>query len=250
MLARFVKIQPQLSALVELLPMLPTHLEIDSITKALRTLKEFNDITVMLQRDGITFVEERRIFDVVLLDYPEFEHDLSDSAMIVDNQEFEKAVMKISKGMPLTDEQRTAAACLLSDANRTTGATEADRLTTNDEEDERSAVENYAQKVEKRLKRQKMETDTVDNYINLDVLPGTSVNCERLFSLAKHILTDTRKTTSSLLFEALIFLKVNRSLWDMYDVGRAMGRTAERADVDDDNDCDTTGSSSAEEKDV
>ena len=51
------------------------------------------------------------------------------------------------------------------------------------------------------------------------------MNCERIFSLAKHILSDTRKKTSPRLFEALLFLKVNRSLWDVYDVGVAMGRS-------------------------
>ena len=61
-------------------------------------------------------------------------------------------------------------------------------------------------------------------YISLDVLPGTSVNCERLFSLAKFILLDTRKRTSPKLFEALILLKVNRSFRNVFMVGKAMGR--------------------------
>ena len=30
------------------------------------------------------------------------------------------------------------------------------------------------------------------------------------------------------LFEALLFLKVNRHLWDAYSVGKAMGRSSER----------------------
>ena len=55
------------------------------------------------------------------------------------------------------------------------------------------------------------------------------MNCERLFSLAKNILTDTRKCTAPVLFEALLFLKVNQNLWDEYSVGTtAMGRTRER----------------------
>lgn len=59
-----------------------------------------------------------------------------------------------------------------------------------------------------------------DAYMNLDILPGTSVTCERLFSLAKHVLTDTRKRTSPALFEALMLLKVNRDLWDVILVGK------------------------------
>jgi hypothetical protein len=79
-----------------------------------------------------------------------------------------------------------------------------------------------------------------DVYCNLDMLPGTSVNCERLFSLAKHILTDTRKRTSPALFEALLLLKVNKRFWNEYSVGQAMGRSLRNgSDHEDDDDNDT-----------
>ena len=83
----------------------------------------------------------------------------------------------------------------------------------------------YAVRVVKRLKQEERQTVKRDHYVNLDVIPGTSVNCERLFSLAKHIMTDTRKITTPILFEALLLLKVNYDLWDAYSVGKAMGRT-------------------------
>jgi hypothetical protein len=67
--------------------------------------------------------------------------------------------------------------------------------------------------VAKQVKVEKVESSVGrEQYVNIEVIPGTSVNCERLFSLAKHILTDTRKNTSPVLFEALLFLKVNRTL--------------------------------------
>ena len=96
--------------------------------------------------------------------------------------------------------------------------------------------ERYSETLERRLKRQKtLEIETSDIYCNLDMLPGTSVNCERMFSLAKHILTDTRKRTSAPLFEALLLLKVNRQMWNEHSVGRAMGRSADYNDDDDDD---------------
>jgi hypothetical protein len=56
------------------------------------------------------------------------------------------------------------------------------------------------------------------------MLPGTSVNYyKRLFSQAKFILSDTRKRTNAMLFEALLLLKVNASFWDVFFVGQAMG---------------------------
>ncbi len=57
MLSRFFKIQHQLGVIVELLELLPTHVKIDILSKPLRSLSKFNQITVMLQRDGISFVE-------------------------------------------------------------------------------------------------------------------------------------------------------------------------------------------------
>ena len=62
-------------------------------------------------------------------------------------------------------------------------------------------------------------------YIDLEMLPGTSVNFERLFLAAKFILSNTRKRTSPTLFEALLLLKVNSSYWNVYSVGQAIGRS-------------------------
>ncbi len=84
----------------------------------------------------------------------------------------------------------------------------------------------YVQKIEAWIKRRKTSNDEIaSQYINLDILSGTSVSCERLFSAAKHILTDTRKSTSPAVFEALLLLKINRSEWNMQTMGRAMGQT-------------------------
>ena len=150
--------------------------------------------------------------------------------------------MKISNSMPLSEEERCAASCLLVDfvtspESEGSGAGGADSVLGSDD-DEEGGHGDYAKLLERRLKRQKRNNDgtenyinfdSTENYINFDVLPGTSVNCERLFSLAKHILSDTRKKTSPRLFEALLFLKVNRKLWDVYDVGIAMGRLSAAA---------------------
>ena len=52
-----------------------------------------------------------------------------------------------------------------------------------------------------------------------------SVSCERLFSIAKHILTCLRKLTSPTVFEAMLFLKMNRHNWNEVVVSKAMGMT-------------------------
>ena len=221
MVRRYFQIQPQLNALVELLQLLPTPVEVDTLSRGFKSLKNFDAITVLLQRDGSPFVEVRNIFNVLIEDFPEMEHHLGERSSLVVDRDFEEGIMRISRGMPLRHEQQNAVKNLVKPDVVVDMAS--DYL--NDAEEDMD--ESYASQVVKRLKVQMREKVQREQYCNLDVIPATSVNCERLFSLAKHILTDTRKNTSPLLFEALLFLKVNRNLWDAYSVGKAMGRTRE-----------------------
>jgi hypothetical protein len=232
MVRRYFQIQPQLSALVELLELLPTPVEVDTLSRGFRHLSNFDTITIMLQRDGIPFVEVRNIFDVLVADFPEMQHHLGQHSSLVIDRHFEMGVMSISKGMPLTSEQKAAVTNLVKaevqQAIDSSGgeSNNIDMLMADDNE-------SYAVRVAKRLKLQsRLENIGREKFVNLDVIPGTSVNCERLFSLAKHILTDTRKNTTPILFEALLFLKVNRSLWDAHSVGIAMGRTRDQEMLD------------------
>lgn len=55
-----------------------------------------------------------------------------------------------------------------------------------------------------------------------DFLPATSFSVEGVFSSARWVLTDISKRMPPILFEDLIFLKVNRRLWDLNTVARAM----------------------------
>jgi hypothetical protein len=50
---------------------------------------------------------------------------------------------------------------------------------------------------------------------------GTFASIERLFSSAKSVMTDRRNRLGTLLFEAIMFLKTNRSLWDSRLVAEA-----------------------------
>ncbi len=55
---------------------------------------------------------------------------------------------------------------------------------------------------------------TSNEYIDLGFIPPTSNIVERLFSAARLVLTDYRKSMSPYTFECVMFLKVNRGLWD------------------------------------
>ncbi len=76
-----------------------------------------------------------------------------------------------------------------------------------------------------RLKRKKQKFSEVqDRYINCDFILGSVAEVERIWSLAKYILADTRKSTSPLAFEAIVFLNVNANYWNERTVQLAMSR--------------------------
>jgi hypothetical protein len=213
---------------VQLLQLMPMQVDVDTLSRGFKSLKNFDAITVLLQQDGIPFVKVRNFFNVLIEDFPEMEHHLGERSSLVVDPDFEVGIMRISRGMPLTREQQNAVKNLVKPDTPEVADIDNDDL--NDAEED--VDESYASQVVKRLKLQMRETVQREEYCNLDVIPATSVNCKRLFSLAQHILTDTRKNTSPLLFEGLLFLKVNkRNLWDAYSVGKAMGWTREIEDA-------------------
>jgi hypothetical protein len=204
MIDRFLEIKKHLSEINNLLLLLPNHLAIDSLAQGFSTMKKFGSVTVMLQRDGMLCVESRESFDLFLTDYQDFEHYIGDDAVIIKNERFEKAVMRISRGMPLSDSQRCAALWLLKPTDEIPHA-EVDLFDDNRQDKENRS---YSQVLQRKLKQQKrvIESEQQDVYIVLEMLPGASVNCEQLVLAAKFILSNTRKRTSPTLFEALSLL--------------------------------------------
>ena len=227
MITRFIRIKDQLEAVTDLIPFMPSPLENDILKKGYVHLQSFQQVTLMLQKEGITFLRVREIFDTLLDDYPEMGGHLSADAEIVVDRVFERSVMKVSKGLTLTEEERHSISCLLLPVHDPTNPASPVSAATATGTAQQQEDLSYAQKLELRMKRRKTTNDNLlQHYVNLNVLAGTSVSCERLFSAAKFILTDLRKSMSPAVFEAILLLKVNRSEWDVNSVGRAMGRMA------------------------
>jgi hypothetical protein len=145
--------------------------------------------------------------------------------------------MKIARGFPLSEEERIAGLRLLQPDDPNVQGDEDASFSREHAEDHFQGEESYSQALERKLKRQRRitESERSDRYMNLDLLPGTLVNCERLFSAAKFILSDTRKRTSPTLFEALLLLKVNSSYWNVVSVSQAMMRSRNTIDEDNSN---------------
>jgi hypothetical protein len=127
----------------------------------------------MLQRDRIPFTEVRGVFNLLVNEFPEVEYHLGVPSNLVVNPDFEAGIMQIGKGTPLTASQQLAVMSLVKLDNPVT-------LMEAESDDEE---ESYAMRVAKQLKQEELATRKYDQFMNLDVIPGTSVNCERLFSL-------------------------------------------------------------------
>jgi hypothetical protein len=62
-------------------------------------------ITVLLQEEGVAFLRVQEIFDTMLEeDYSELSGHLATDADIAENIEFERAIVKIARGLILTEE--------------------------------------------------------------------------------------------------------------------------------------------------
>ena len=235
MIARFFQIKSHLEQVESLAPSMLSFVEVRELQASFTHMKKFNEVTLALQKQGITCLNVRDIFDHVLEDYPEFQKHLGVDANIVQDKVFEIATTKIMKGEPLNDIESRAVIRLRKKTNaglpHSLLEDDNDSPTSAESGEEMVSQINYADTIQQRIKRRKSALGSVyDDYICLDLLVGTSVSCERLFSIAKHILTCVRKSTSPLVFEAILFLKMNRHFWNDVIVGKAMGRTLAPAD--------------------
>ena len=148
MVSRFLKIQQHLSTIVDLLAIFPTHIEMDILARAHVVMKKFNEVTVMLQKENISFLRVREIFDEVLRDFPRFDTHLGTDASIVQSPAFEKAVVRISKGLPQSEEQQTAVALFLETEQEDLGAANTadyEGSSNNTEDEEELPEESYTE---------------------------------------------------------------------------------------------------------
>ncbi len=83
----------------------------------------------------------------------------------------------------------------------------------------------YSEELQQMLKWQRLEelqAEKAKVNIDLTAVPASSMNCERLFSAANFILSDTRNRTSPKLFGGpLLLLKVNSNKWNSVAAGKA-----------------------------
>ena len=126
---------------------------------------------------------------------------------------FVSGVIKIQMNqlVQLTEDEKVACARLVNQNH-------------NEEQDTEEGMPSFATRMKERLKKRKageLESTNALPYINADFICGSAAEVERLWSIAKHILTNSRARMTPHLFEALFFLKINHDYWDCRSVQEA-----------------------------
>ena len=194
--------------------LLPTAAE----NNQLNALMNHLSCTLKLQEENITLKTSRDLFDRLITDYPAMSHHLAVDANIVHTKEFDSAVLKVlnNKESELSELEKT----VISDLENI----DADPVILENNNEQLS----YA---ELALRDAREQPQTTSNYIDLNFLPTTSILVERLFSAAKFVLTDCRKSMYPVHFEASLFLKVNRELWSVETLNCMLQTVDEDMDI-------------------
>ena len=173
-------------------------------------MEQFENITKQLQDPTTTLSDVRAIFNAAIEEYESLSFYLKADADIIKSPHFESAIVKVLDDSvdQLTAEEKNDIMCFRQNAGgNVANASNDDELTL----------------VQKALKNKRRKV-VHGEYLNLNFVPPTSNVVERLFSNARLVLTDYRKSMTPYTFECVMFLKINRNFWDLDLVAKIVGK--------------------------
>lgn len=173
----------------------------------MKDLDEFEKITKQLQNPSTTLSDVRAIFDATIEGYPSLNYYLAADAQILHSPAFESGIVKVldDEVDQLTEEERNSLGRFSRHSNNVV------------------TMDDNLSLVEKALMNKKRKV-AHSEYPSLNFVPPTSNVVERLFSNARLVLTDYRKSMSPYTFECVMFLKINRDYWDLDLVAKIVGK--------------------------
>jgi hypothetical protein len=213
MVTRFFELRPYIEESdPELAQYLPSSVQVLTLQKLLESLKKMEAVTKKLQGETCTLSDVRAIFDAVILAFPNMAHHLAADAKIVHSPDFENAVVKIQEGQShsLTDLEKAAASVF--------------SVQNNSESPLAESLDFVSMALKVRNKKKKVQQE----FVNLGFVSPTSNVVERLFSAARMVLTDYRKSMSPYSFECVMFLKTNRALWTVHDINSLLKKNGKK----------------------
>ena len=171
---------------------IPTYAEERALRATLEDLKVFESVSLELQKSTLDLLAARKLFLALIARYKNMENYLSPQASIVHTPAFDSGICKLLQDSDdLDDDEKEAVSCF--------------------ENDEYVAIEDTRTFAEKVLKKSRLISS---KYKSVGHVPATSNHAERFFSSAKLVISDLRKSMLPRNLEMLLFLKVNRDLWD------------------------------------
>jgi hypothetical protein len=203
------------------LGLVPNQVEDGQIDVLIEHMEEFQSVTGMLQKGDcsmITLSVVRRAFDNLLSHYPDHLAHLRPNHTIVHNPHFENAVVKIQRFQEstLTLPEMAAVSCFRKQQDILMEEVPAQQPLIAKPP---SAME-VALRDEERLIKEKEVEQLPSKYNSTKHVIPTSNVVERLFSRAKHINTDNRKSMDPKSLEAALLLRTHHTLWNSETIQR------------------------------
>ena len=130
---------------------------------------------------------------------------------MIQNPSFEFGVVKLQKGLhnELDENEKNAVCCLLKGNFLGELSPEAE-------------YQEAALGMKERLAKRRKNEVSNDQYVNCDFILGSAAEVERLWSIAKYVLTENTRSMTPQMFEALMFLRLNERFWDEQLVSEAI----------------------------
>jgi hypothetical protein len=201
MLRCFFRIKEGAQTIDDVIEFIPSLKVIKKLEALMVHLEVFQSVTLKLQSDDLDLSDSRALFDAITEKYPSMGHYLHENAEIVTHPIFENAIVKILNGQTSTlkkAEQNSVAFFLVSGE------------TTIGEEEEKNFADGVINK-----KRKRVSECQSNKYLSLKFIIPTTNKAERLFSQCSYVLPRERRSMLPVNFEMIIFLKINRSYWNI-----------------------------------
>ena len=201
MVERMIEIQPLLTfSQSEYVNLLLSPGEFARTQDLFTVLEDFQSVTLELQKEDITLLSVRVMFDAIIAKYPSMKNYLDSRASIVHSPDFEVGIVKSMMSKDLDIREKLAVAPLVEDSVAEVEVDCRNELT-------RLSFAQLALKKSSTDQQKKICT-------NFDHIKPTSNIAERLFSCAGNICTDNRRNMSPVHLEETIFLRCNKKYWN------------------------------------
>ena len=202
----------------------------EKVEKVDNILSEFDLVTKHLQTAKLTLLDCRASLDflekLIIKKRTDPHHHLYSCSFklrkasvfspLAPDVDFERAVVKIQSGneADLSEAEKMEVSGLLV-SNQEFCGVDSEETDEEEEEVEEESCPAVAspQCMKDFLSRPVEHAKPTQRYINCDFVLGSCAEVERLWSIAGNILTDNRKSMAPQLFEAILFLRMNKRLW-------------------------------------